>query len=173
MPRLIVTFAKSRHTDGVVVLDGGVAYISRSRTIAAQPQAIWDVLADFGSLSSWADNVDHSAISNRGPDGGPLGTTRRVQLGRTTLLERITAFDPPSSLAYDITGLPKRLRSIANRWALRPSGPTATEVTLTSTVEIGSGPLARLAERVVARAMAKQSDALLAALAHRSETTHG
>jgi hypothetical protein len=140
--------------------------------MAARPRAIWDVLADFGSLSSWAKGVDHSAISNRGPDGGPLGTTRRVQLGSTTLLERITAFDPPSSLAYDITGLPKRLRRVTNRWALRPAGPSATEVTLTSTVEIGSGPLARLAERVVARIMAKQSDALLAGLAHRSENPH-
>jgi len=45
-------------------------------------------------------------------------------------------------------------------------------VTLTSTVEIGGGPLARLAERLVARAMAKQSDALLAGLAQRSENTH-
>jgi len=49
-----------------MVLDGGVADISRSRTIAAQPQAIWDLLADFGSLSSWADNVDHSCVTNHG-----------------------------------------------------------------------------------------------------------
>ena len=45
-------------------------------------------------------------------------------------------------------------------------------VTLTSTVEIGAGPLARLAERVVGRVMAKQSDAMLAGLAHRLENAH-
>ena len=118
-----------------------MADISRSRTIAAQPQAIWDVLADFGALSSWADSVDHSCVLNHGPDGGPLGTTRRVQVGRNTLVERITEFDPPATLAYDIEGLPARLRKVANRWTLRPVG-ARTVVALTSTVEIGraAGP---------------------------------
>lgn len=153
------------------MLDDGVAEISRRRTIAARPQAIWSVLADFGSLSTWVDNVDHSCVTNDGPDGGPLGTTRRVQMGRNTLLERITEFGPPATLAYDITGLPKRLRKVSNRWTLQETG-NSTVVTLTSRVEIGGGPLARLAERIVGRAMAKQSDALLAGLAHRSENTH-
>lgn len=154
-----------------MVLDDSVADISRSRPIAAQPQEIWDVLADFGSLSSWAGNVDHSCVTNHGPDGGALGTTRRVQVGRNALLERITAFDPPSTLAYDIIGLPTRLRNVTNRWTLRPEN-NVTVVTLTSTIEIGPGPLARLAERVAGRAMAKQSEAMLAGLAHRWENTH-
>jgi uncharacterized protein YndB with AHSA1/START domain len=156
-----------------MVFDDNVADISRSRPIAAPPQEIWDVLADFGALSSWAGNVDHSSVTNRGPDGGPLGTTRRVQVGRNTLLERITAFDPPSTLAYDIIGLPTRLRRVTNRWTLRPlNDATATAVTLTSTVEIGPGPLARLVERIAGRAMARQSEAMLAGLAHRWENTH-
>ena len=87
-------------------LDGVVAVISRSRTIAAEPQAIWDVLADFGSISSWADNVDHSCLLSPATEGIAVGTTRRVQVGRNTLVERITEFDPPTTLAYDIEGLP-------------------------------------------------------------------
>ncbi len=154
-----------------MVLDGGVADISRSRTISAPPQAIWDVLADFGALSSWADNVDHSCVLNHGPDGGPLGTTRRVQVGRNTLVERITEFDAPATLAYDIEGLPPRLRKVANRWTLRPVG-AATAVALISTVEIGAGRPARLAEHLALRVLAKQSDTLLAGLAHRLENTH-
>lgn len=154
-----------------MVLDGGVGDISRSRTIAAQPQAIWDVLADFGALSSWADGVDHSCILNHGPDGGPLGTTRRVQVGPNTLVERITEFDPPATLAYDIEGLPARLRKVANRWTLRPVG-AHTAVALISTVEVGTGRPARMAEWVALRVLAKQSDALLAGLAQRMENTH-
>jgi carbon monoxide dehydrogenase subunit G len=154
-----------------MVLDDGVAHISRSRPIAAQPQEIWDVLADFGSLSSWVDAVDHSSITNQGPGGGPLGTTRRVQMGRNVLLERITEFEPPSALAYAITGLPRRFGRVTNSWTLRPT-TDATVVTLTSTVEIGSGPTARLAERVVVRVVATQSGGLLAGLAHRLENTH-
>ena len=42
-----------------------VADIDRSRSIAADTQAVWDVLADFGSISSWADNIDHSCILNQ------------------------------------------------------------------------------------------------------------
>jgi len=144
-----------------------VTDISRSRTISAPPQAIWDVLADFGSLSSWADGVEHSCILNHGPDG-PVGTTRRVQVRHNALVESITEFDPPATLAYDIEGLPARLRRVANRWTLRPAGE-ATVVTVTSTVEIGRGPLADLAERIVGRVMAKQSDAMLAGLNRRLE----
>jgi carbon monoxide dehydrogenase subunit G len=144
-----------------------VAHISRSRTISKPSQAIWDVLADFGSLSSWADGVEHSCILNHGPDG-PVGTTRRVQVRRDALVESITEFDPPTTLAYDIEGLPARLRRVANRWTLRPAG-AATVVTVTSSVEIGRGPLAGLAERIVGRVMAKQSDAMLAGLNRRLE----
>jgi carbon monoxide dehydrogenase subunit G len=144
-----------------------VAHISRSRSISKQPQAIWDVLADFGSLSSWADGVEHSCILNHGPDG-PVGTTRRVQVRRDALVESITEFDAPTTLAYDIEGLPGRLRRVANRWTLRPAG-AATVVTVTSSVEIGRGPLAGLAERIVGRVMAKQSDAMLAGLNRRLE----
>lgn len=155
-----------------MVLDDGVADISRSRTITAQPQAIWDVLADFGSLSSWADNADHSCILNQGPEGDAVGTTRRVQIGRNVLLERITELDPPTALAYDVEGLPGRVRAVVNRWTLRPAR-AGTLVTLTSRVDIGANPLARAAEWVVCRGMAKESDAMLAGLARRTEHAHG
>ncbi|AFE17882.1 hypothetical protein MRGA327_18915 [Mycobacterium tuberculosis RGTB327] len=49
----------------------------------------------------------------------------------------------------------------------------ATVVTLTSTIEIGGNPLARLAELVVGRAMAKRSNTMLAGLAQRLEDKHG
>jgi carbon monoxide dehydrogenase subunit G len=147
-----------------------VADIDRSRTIAADPKEVWDVLADFGSISSWADNVDHSCILNHGSE--PIGTTRRVQIGRNTLVEQITEFEPTRALAYDVEGLPKRLRRFNNRWSLRPADDGKTTVTLTSTVEIGPGPLRKLAERVVCRVQVRESDVMLAGLANRSEKLH-
>jgi uncharacterized protein YndB with AHSA1/START domain len=148
-----------------------VTDIRRTRTIAAPVGEIWDVLADFGSISSWADNADHSCILFSGADGGPLGTARRVQVKRDTVVERITEFDPPRALAYDIEGLPSRLRRVTNRWTLAARGGGSTAVTLTSTVEIGSRPAQRLAERVLCRFVARQSDVLLAGLANRMENT--
>jgi hypothetical protein len=144
-----------------------VADIDRSRTIAADPQCVWDVLADFGSISSWADNIDHSCILNQGAE--PIGTTRRVQLGRNALVETITEFEPTRALAYDVDGLPKRVRRFNNRWILRPAADDGTVVTLTSTVEIGSGPMHKLAERAVCRVQVRQSDVMLAGLANRLE----
>jgi hypothetical protein len=147
-----------------------VADIRRSRSIAARPDEIWDVLADFGSISSWAANVDHSCILFSGPDGGAVGAARRVQVKRDALVERITEFDPPRALAYDIEGLPRRLRGVANRWALAADpGGLKTVVTLTSTVEIGSRPAQTLAERVLCRFLARQSDVMLAGLVTRLE----
>lgn len=147
-------------------LDDNVASISRTRTVGAPPAAVWAVLADFGALSSWADNVDHSCLLEHGPD--PIGTSRRVQVGRDALVERITEFNPWSALAYDIEGLPRQLRRVTNRWTLAPVG-ASTQVTLTSTVEIGANPAARLAEQGMCRFMARQSDTMLDGLASRVE----
>lgn len=147
-----------------------MAEIARTRTIAAAPQQVWDVLADFGALSTWVDRADHSSILVHGPDGGPIGTSRRVQMGRNTLVETIVEFDPPHALAYEIEGMPKQLRRVTNRWTLKPHRDS-TSVTLTSSVEIGSGPLGQLAERVVCRVMARESDGMLAGLAKRLENS--
>ncbi|MEM6107123.1 SRPBCC family protein [Mycobacterium sp. 050272] len=146
-----------------------MADIQRTRTIAARPQEVWDVLADFGAIVSWADNVDHSCILASGADGAPVGTTRRVQVKRDTLVERITEFDPPHALAYDIEGLPRLLRRVVNRWTLAAGPDDSTVVTLTTTVEIGHWPPQQLAERVVCQVAARQSDSMLAGLAHRLE----
>ncbi len=150
-----------------------MAAIRRSRSIAARPDETWDVLADFGSISSWAANVDHSCILYSGPDGGAVGTVRRVQVKRDALVERITEFDAPHALAYDIEGLPSRLRRMTNRWTLAAGPGDSTEVTLTSTVEIGSRPTQTLTERVLCRFLARQSDAMLAGLANRVEGARG
>jgi hypothetical protein len=145
--------------------------IHRTRAIAARVGDIWDVLADFGSIVSWAGNVDHSCVLFSGPDGGPVGTARRVQVKRDALVERITEFDPPRVLAYDIDGLPSRLGRVSNRWTLAPIGGESAMVTVTSTVEIGPRATQKLAERVVCRFVARQSDSMLAGLASRLENT--
>jgi carbon monoxide dehydrogenase subunit G len=145
-----------------------VARIDRTRIITAAPQEVWDVLADFGALSTWVDRVDHSSILVHGPGGGHLGMARRIQLGRNTVVETIVDFDPPHTIAYDVDGLPKFLGTMNNRWTLRPQGPS-TLVTLTSTIEIGSGRIRQLAERAMCRGIAKESDSLLAGLAQRLE----
>ena len=84
-------------------------------------------------------------------------------------MERITEYDPTWALGYDVKGLPKRLHRFHNRWTLRRVQDGHTVVTLTSTVEIGSGPMQKLIERAVCRIQGRQSDVMLAGLAKRSE----
>ncbi|BBZ70821.1 SRPBCC family protein [Mycobacterium paraseoulense] len=148
-----------------------MADIQRTRTIAARIGDIWETLADFGSISSWAGNVDHSCILFSGPDGAAVGTARRVQVNRDAFVERITEFDPPRALGYDIDGLPSRLRRVRNRWTLAAAAGESgrTSVTLTSTVEIGPHATQKLAEHVLCRFLARQSEAMLDGLANRLE----
>lgn len=141
-----------------------MASICRSRTIPAEIQSVWDVLADFGAISAWTPNVDHSCLLEHDP------VSRRIQVGRTVVVERITDFEPPHTLGYDIDGLPRRLRRIHADWRLVPSG-RHTIATLTNTVTIGMNPVARLAERGVCRILARQSDVILAGLAKRMEAS--
>lgn len=148
-----------------------MAETSRTRTVAAPPEKVWRVLADFGAISSWARNLDHSCLLEHGP-AGATGTSRRVQVGENTFVERITEFTAPRALAYDIEGMPRRLRRVSNRWSLRPIGPNSTEVTLTSSVQIGKNPVARLAEQAACQMLAKQSDPMLAGLAAQVEGSH-
>ena len=145
-----------------------MASISRTRTVAAPASAVWEVLADFGTISTWADNVDHSCLLEHGEDPAAVGTSRRVQVGRDTLVERITDSIAPATLRYSIEGLPTLLGRVANRWTVTPFGETAV-VTLTSSVDIGGNPVARVAEKAACRFMAKQSDTMLAGLARRVE----
>lgn len=148
-----------------------MAEIDRSRVIAATPTQIWDLLGDFGDLASWLDNVDHSCLLTRGTDGAMVGTTRRVQIGRNVFVERITECDPQYVLAYDIEGLPKVLGKVTNRWTLEATGGGETVVTITSTLRKGRGRTQQLVERLACQALARGSDATLAALAKRLETT--
>ncbi|WP_436792583.1 SRPBCC family protein [Actinospongicola halichondriae] len=149
--------------------------ITRTGVIPAELDAVWAVLTDFGAISTWAANVDHSCILSRperaDDDGSSLvvGLSRRVQVGRNVIVEKICAVEAPTSLAYDLHGLPPRLRTVRNRWELVADGRASTRASLTTTVEIGPRPPQRVAERVVCRVLSKQSDVMLAGLATHLE----
>lgn len=146
--------------------------ITRSVHIDATPAAVWAILADFGSISGWAPDVDHSCLLTTG-EVGP-DTVRRIQAGRTTVLERITTWEPERTLSYEITGLPPMLRAVTNTWSLAPDG-SGTAVTLTTEIRTGPRPPHRIAGRVAGRLLGKASDSMLAGLAahlgHRRSQT--
>ena len=114
------------------------------------------MLADFGSISSWADNVDHSCILNHGseprwhhpasPDRPqrPGGADHRV---RPDVGARLRRRRPDQATA-----------AVQQPLDAAASQDGKTVVTLTSTAEIGSGAMQKLAERALCRVQVRQSD---------------
>lgn len=146
--------------------------VTRTGSIPAPPDIVWDRLADFGAIVVWAPNVDHSCLLTEQTAGN--GTARRVQAGRTTLVETVTDWTPPTGdepgvLTYTLAGLPKVVRSATNSWRLSADG-NRTRVELTSTVDAGPRPPKRVIARVVARVLARASDTMIAGLTAHAST---
>jgi uncharacterized protein YndB with AHSA1/START domain len=153
-----------------------VSTVERSRTISAHLTRVWDVLADFDRLATWAPNADHTCwLDEPRDDGEMVGRARRVQAGRVVLVETITVWEPPARLAYDLGGLPAVVKSAVNEWRLRaePSDGDRTIVTLATHVDCGPRPPQQLVARVVAGRLAKASDAMLDGLAAHLGTSGG
>ncbi len=138
-----------------------MAEIAETTTIARSPDHVWAALADFGGIGRWAGNVDHSCLTTERSEG--VGATRRVQVGRNVLLERVVEWEPGDRLAYRIEGLPPVVRSVSNTWRLEGQG-AATIVTLTSAVDTGPRPPQQLIARVIGKGLARASRQMLTGL---------
>ncbi|HEX4903743.1 MAG TPA: SRPBCC family protein [Acidimicrobiales bacterium] len=143
-------------------MSGPTASVRRTALVPAPAAGVWAVLADFGALARWVTVVDHSCLLHE-PDLA-IGTARRVQRGRVTVLEVVDVLENGVRLGYRIEGLPAVLRSVRNEWELR-SAAGGTEVAVTTTVDAGPRPPQQLVARLVARRLAKTSDSMLAGLA--------
>jgi len=132
--------------------------IERSTTIAAGSDAVWDVLAKFGAIGVWAPNVDHSCLMTEQSED--IGAVRRIQTGRSTLLETVERWEPTTTLAYRITGLPRVIRSLTSTWRLTEADDR-TEVVITTEIDTGPKPPQRLIAKVAGKRLAGASDQML------------
>ncbi len=140
--------------------------VERSRLVEAAQNEVWKVLAEFEVISSWAPNVEHSCFLTEETSG--VGTTRRVQVGRSALIETVIVWEEPHTLSYSLKGLPPVIRSVTNTWWLKPT-ENGTKVRLTTDIDAGSRPPQRLIARIVARRLGAASDKMLSGLeAHLS-----
>ena len=125
---------------------------------------VWDSLADFGEIVRWAPNVDHSCLLSAQTEG--VGTVRRIQAGRRTLVERVVEWVPGERLGYVIEGLPAAVRSLQSTWHLDGQS-SRTVVSLTSRIDMGSRPPQKLAAKGLARRLSKASNQMLDGLDRR------
>ena len=138
-----------------------MATIERTALIDSPADDVWAVLADFDSISEWADFVDHSCLMSEQTEGA--GAARRIQMGRTTIIETITDWESGAMFSYAISGLPPVIGSVTNTWRIGASG-NSTMVSLTTEIDAGARPPRRLVAGVVGRRLGRSSDAMLAGL---------
>lgn len=145
-----------------------MATVVKSTSVPASPNAVWEVLADFAAISGWASNVDHSCLLSDQTEG--VGMVRRIQTGRTTVVETVTRWEPGVTLSYALTGLPAVIRSLTNTWTLEPlsdSTSVSTTVTLTTEIDAGSRPPQKGIAKVVGRKLGQASDEMLVGIAEQ------
>ena len=147
-----------------------MADVTRSLDIAAPPDEVWGVLADFGSISAWAPDVDHSCLLSHQESG--VGTVRRIQTGRMTVVERVVDWDEGTALGYLIEGLPSAISSVTNTWHLEASA-AGTTASVTTAVHVGPRPPQQLVARGIARRLAGVADRMLAGLRDHLLVTEG
>lgn len=148
-----------------------MAESTTSRQIDVGVSVVWDTLADFGALATWAPRIDHVSMTTESISG--VGATRRIQSGRIVLLERVAEWEPGVRLAYDIEGLPRVVGHARNDWHLEPAA-SGTLVSLTSIVDAGSRPPGPLVAKLAVRAMGRVGRGLVEGLARHVEgETHG
>ncbi|MEP1125800.1 MAG: SRPBCC family protein [Ilumatobacter sp.] len=143
-----------------------MATVERRATIEATRRDVWSVLSDFGAISAWAPNVDHSCLLSEQVEG--VGTTRRIQTDRSTIVETVREWEADSMLSYSITGLPPVIRSVVNTWRLEADAD-ATRVTLTTEVDAGPRPPQQIVARLVGKRFASASDQMIAGLTRHLE----
>lgn len=136
--------------------------VDHSITVAATPGDVWAVLADFPAIASWVPMIEHSCALSEVTEGP--GAVRRVQIARQTLVERVTAWNPPERLAYTIEGLPPIVGTASNTWTLAPTPDGHTEVTLSTAIPTGRNPVKRVVAGKVLERMSMASQMMLAGL---------
>lgn len=140
-----------------------MSHLERTTTVAAPPERVWEVLADFGAIATWVPMIQHSCLLSEQTEHP--GTVRRVQIARQTLVERVVTWRPTQELAYDIEGLPPIVGTARNTWRLTASADGAgTDVVLTTEIDTGTNPVKRLVAKKVLERMALASDMMLAGL---------
>lgn len=137
-------------------------HVRRTRTVPQDRALVWAVLADFDRIVEWAPDVDHAALTTEAASGE--GVARRLQVGRQALIETVTTWAPPATLAYRIDGLPPIVAGVTNRWDLAPAR-AGTLLTLTSIIDTGGTRRGRIASRAVGRVLGRASDGMLDGLA--------
>lgn len=97
-------------------------YYEASSLIASSPEAVWAVLSDGTSWSTWDSGVD--AVEGRIEPGGTITIRSQAAPGRTFPV-KVTTFDPPTRLQFS-GGMPLGLFRGVRTYNVSPDSDGAT-----------------------------------------------
>jgi hypothetical protein len=100
------------------------------RTTSAQNDSLWHVLGDFGTEHRWTKTLDHCERDTDIVDAGTIRTCKlpRALMGRTTVREELTEYEPGRALAYRLEGPAGPFASASSRWSTSPGSDGSTIV---------------------------------------------
>jgi hypothetical protein len=119
------------------------------RRVAVDPGVVWNVVSDHEGMSEWTPARAVVLESLGRPDPNGVGAVRALRLWGPTIRERITAFEPPTRLEYElVSGLP--FRDYTGEIVIEPRGDGSLISTTISfrTIIPGTQFLVALAIRV-------------------------
>jgi hypothetical protein len=118
--------------------------------INAEPVAVWDALADLGSIAMWNPGLTGSKATNE-LEG--VGGTRHCVISETQSLdEEVVHFDPLQSITFRITRSPMPFKSADIRFKVMADA-AGTTVTVSPLYALKYGPIGILLDRLPVRRM--------------------
>jgi hypothetical protein len=100
-------------------------------TIDAAPDAVWDLVRDFGGIQRWNPTLDSCELDRPG-----VGGVRTLKMGGSIVRERLETLDEKRrTMSYSILEAPLPVRNYLATVELTAVGPNQTRVVWSSTFE--------------------------------------
>lgn len=144
--------------------------ISRTTTVHAPIDRVWQMLADVGTISAWHPGVESSPVLSTHRTG--LGAKRRVELyDGSSSVEEVTSLEEGRSLTVTMSEHTMPLSHGAATFAVEADGDGRTTVTMSMDYEMKYGPLGWLMNAAMLRPiLGKLFAKVLAGLDHHLQT---
>ncbi|OBG43029.1 SRPBCC family protein [Mycolicibacterium fortuitum] len=129
------------------------------RLVSVRPEVAWTVLTDHDRMAEWMPARKVVLEVPGGPDRHGVGAIRAVHSFGTVIRERITTFDAPTTLRYElVSGLP--FRDYAGQITVEPQAGgsrISTEISF-RTIVPGTQFLVAIAIRVTSARAARAAN---------------
>ncbi len=141
----------------------------KGTTVASAPkEVVWDILADFGNIASWTDQVKTSEI--QGDQATGLGTVRTCELAPFgSTIETVTGWEEGESITLDVVPKGMPVKSSHTTFTVKALDGDKTEITMETTAEPKGGILKGTVSKRLEKGLPKALNGLVNDLAKAAE----